>query len=216
MRRIRNLSLLALVPTTFAAASVATPARAAVWEIDASHADIEFSVRHLAISKVKGQFSKVAGSVNLDERDITKSTVEATIEVNSINTHEPKRDAHLKSPDFFDADKFKTITFKSTKVNKAGKGKLDVEGDLTLHGVTKPVKLKVEGPAKEVKDPWGNVKSAIVATTKLDRKEFGLVWNKTLDGGGLLVGDEVEVTINLELAKKVEAPAAAAAPAKKK
>ncbi len=142
---------------------------------------------------------------------MTKSTVEATIDATSINTNEPKRDEHLRSPDFFDTAKYPTITFKSTKVEKAGSN-LKVTGDLTMHGVTKPVVLDVDGSTAEAKDPWGNTKRGGVATTKINRKDFGLGWNKALEAGGVVVGEEVSITLDLELNKK-QAPAAAA-PAK--
>jgi polyisoprenoid-binding protein YceI len=177
-------------------------AGASTWDIDPAHSVAGFSVRHLMVSKVPGEFGKVSGTVNLDDKDISKSTVEATIDVSTVTTRDPKRDEHLKSGDFFDVAKFPTITFKSKRVQKAGAGKLKVVGDLTIHGVTKEVTLNVEGPNKEVKDPWGNTKSGASATTKIDRKDFGLTWNKSLDGGGVVVGDEVAITIDVELLKK--------------
>lgn len=201
-----------LIQTAVIAAAIAAPsfAFAASYEVDSSHSSAGFSVKHLMVSNVRGEFGKVTGTVNVDDKDISKSTVEATIDVSTINTREPKRDEHLKSPDFFDVAKYPTITFKSTSVKQAGEGKLEVVGNLTMHGVTKPVTLAVEGPAKESKDPWGNIKTGATATTKLNRKEFGLGWNKALETGGVVVGDEVAVTIDLELNKKVPA----AAPAK--
>jgi polyisoprenoid-binding protein YceI len=147
--------------------------------------------------------------VNIDEKDVTKSTVEATIDASTVNTNEPKRDEHLRSADFFDVAKFPTITFKSKSVKKSGEGKLAVTGDLTMHGVTKEVTLDVEGPAKEIKDPWGNVRSGASASTKINRKDFGLGWNKVLEAGGVAVGEEVAITLDVELTKK--APAAPAA-----
>jgi len=182
-----------------------TAALATTWEIDSAHSSAEFSVRHLMVSNVKGHFGKVNGTVNVDDKDITKSTVEATIDAKTIDTREPKRDEHLRSPDFFDTAKFPTITFKSTSVKKAGKDKLKVAGDLTMHGVTKSVVLDVTGPAKEAKDPWGNVKSGVSATTKISRKDYGLLWNKALETGGVTVGDEVAISLELELMKKAEA-----------
>ena len=137
--------------------------------------------------------------MNLDDKDITKSTVEATIDVSSINTRDEKRDGHLKSPDFFDVAKFPTITFKSKKVAKAGEGKLKVTGDLTIHGVTKEVVLNVDGPAKEAKDPWGNIKSGAVATTKINRKDWGLGWNQLLEAGGVAVGEIVKISLEISM-----------------
>lgn len=176
-------------------------ADASTWEIDSGHSAAAFSVKHLVVANVRGQLGKVSGTINLDDKDITKSTVEATIEVAGITTSDAKRDEHLRSPDFFDVAKFPTLTFKSTKVEKAGAG-LKVTGTLTLRGVSKEVVLEVEGPAAAVKDPWGNTKSGFSATTKLNRKDFGVTWNKSLDGGGVVVGDEVKVTIDLEVKKK--------------
>lgn len=191
--------------------AVPSIAGASTWEIDTAHSTANFSVRHMMVSNVKGTFGNVKGTINLDDKDVTKSTVEATIDTTTIDTREAKRDEHLKSPDFFDTAKYPTITFKSTKVAKAGQGKLKVTGDLTMHGVTKPVVLDVEGPAKEIKDPWGNTKSGVAATTKLNRKDFGLGWNKALEAGGVAVGEEVTVSLDLELNKKADAPAAAPA-----
>lgn len=175
---------------------------ASAWDIDTAHSAAQFSVRHLAVSNVRGEFGKITGSVQLDDKDITKSTVEATIDVTSINTREEKRDQHLKGADFFDVAKFPTITFKSKKVAKDGTDRLKVTGDLTIHGVTKEVMLQVDGPAKAIKDPWGNTKTGVTATTKINRKDFGLTWNKALETGGLVVGDEVAITLDVELQQK--------------
>ncbi len=210
---MRTLASVALLST----AILASPSLAwsTTWEIDPSHTSIGFSVKHMMVSTVKGAFEKVKGSVELDDKDVTKSTVEVTVDMASITTHDAKRDAHLKSPDFFDVAKYPTATFKSTKVQKAGKGKLKVHGDLTLHGVTKPVVLDVEGPTPAYKTPFGQTVRGAHATTKVDRKDFGVVWNKALDGGGVLVGNEVALDLNIELTEKVSAPAAAAEPAAK-
>lgn len=180
------------------------------WNIDGSHSSAQFSVRHLMISNVRGEFGKVSGTLNYDPADPKKATVEASIDVSSITTRDEKRDGHLKSPDFFDVAKFPTITFKSKKVEAAGKGKLKVTGDLTLHGVTKEVKLDVAGPSAAIKDPWGLERGAASATTKINRKDFGLTWNKALETGGLAVGEEVSITLDIEFVKAVPA----AAPAK--
>jgi polyisoprenoid-binding protein YceI len=158
---------------------------------------------------VKGQFEKVHGVLQLDDKDITKSTVEVTIDLASVNTHEPKRDGHLKSPDFFDVAKFPTATFKSTKVQKAGKNKLKVTGDLSLHGITKSVVLDVEGPSASYQTPFGTTVRGIHATGKVDRKDFEIVWNKALDNGGLLVSNEVSLDLNAEVTEK-KPPAAEA------
>jgi polyisoprenoid-binding protein YceI len=203
-----------LVLATSAVLFVPAFARASTWDIDPAHTSIEFSVRHMMVSTVKGQFEKVKGTLDLDDKDVTKSTVEVTIDVGSVNTHEPKRDGHLKSADFFDTAKFPTATFKSTKVQKAGKNKLKVTGELSLHGVTKPVVLEVEGPTDAYKTPFGTTVRGVHATAKLDRKDFGIGWNKVLDNGGVLVGNEVSLDLSAELSEKA-APAPAAAPASK-
>ncbi|HEY6106495.1 MAG TPA: YceI family protein [Anaeromyxobacteraceae bacterium] len=170
------------------------------WQIDPAHTQAIFGVKHLVISTVKGEFGKTTGTLTLDEADVSKSKVEATVDVTTLNTREPKRDEHLRSPDFFDVAKYGTMTFKSTKVEKAGEGKLKVTGDLTIRGVTKPVTLEVTGPTAEIKDPWGNVKRGVSATAKVNRKDFGLNWSKTIEAGPV-VGDEVTIEIDAELAR---------------
>lgn len=192
--------------------SIPATASASTWEIDPAHSTIEFSVKHMMVSTVKGQFEKVKGTVEIDDKDLTKSRVEVTIDLASVNTHEAKRDGHLKSPDFFDVAKYPSATFKSTKVQKAGK-KLKITGDLTLHGVTKPVVLDVEGPTPPTKTPFGTTVRAVHAAAKIDRKDFEIGWNKVLDNGGVLVGNEVTLDLNAELTEKA-APAAETAPAK--
>lgn len=172
------------------------------YEIDSAHASADFSVKHLMVSNVKGHFSNVTGKVSYDPANVAASKVEASIDVATVDTRNSKRDDHLKSPDFFDAGKFNVMTFKSTKVEPAGAGKLKVTGDLTIHGVTKPVVLDVEGPSAEVKDPWGNIRRGVSASTTLNRKDFGLTWNKALETGGVVVGEEVSVTLDLEVMRK--------------
>jgi polyisoprenoid-binding protein YceI len=184
--------LLSLAPTL----ALAAPSN---WNIDASHSQVGFAVKHLVISNVRGEFGAYQGKLILDEADVTKSAVDASIDVNSLSTKVADRDAHLKSPDFFDVAKYPTITFKSTKVAKAGKDRLKVTGDLTLHGVTKPVVLDVS-TSPEVKGMFGETRRAFAATTKIDRKDFGLTWNKLVEAGPA-VGDEVTVTLDLELVK---------------
>ena len=178
---------------------------AATYEIDGAHSTAQFTVRHMMVTNVRGVFGKVVGTVNVDEKDVTKSTVEATIDAATIDTGNEKRDGHLKSPDFFDVEKNPNLIFKSTKVEKAGKGKLKVTGDLTMRGVTKPAVLEVVWPENEVKVPvemGGGVKRGATATTKLNRKDFGISWNSKMDGGGVVVSDEVAISIELELDKK--------------
>ncbi len=188
---------------------------ASTWEIDGSHSSAGFAVKHMMVSNVNGSFNVKSGSVNLDDKDVTKSTVEAVLDAASVNTGNAKRDEHLRAPDFFDTAKYPTITFKSNKVEKAGEGKLKVSGDLTMHGVTKPVVLDVTGPSKESKDPWGNTRTGVQATTKLNRKEFGLTYNSALETGGVAVGEEVTVNLDLSLVKKQPAAPAKQATDKK-
>jgi polyisoprenoid-binding protein YceI len=171
------------------------------WNIDPVHSVVEFKVRHMMISNVKGQFSKITGTLTLDEAHPENSKVETSIDVTSIDTRDAQRDAHLKSADFLDAEKFPTITFKSTSVKPAGAGRGTVEGDLTIHGVTRKVALDVEGPTAPGKDPWGNTRVAVTATTKISRKDYGLIWNASLETGGVLVGDEVTITLDVQFVK---------------
>jgi polyisoprenoid-binding protein YceI len=182
------------------AAPVAALAQTSAWTMDPTHAHATFTIRHMAITNVRGEFRKVAGTVKLDEKDVTKSSVEATIDAASIDTRVADRDNHLRSPDFFDVAKYPTITFKSTKVEKAGEGKLKVTGDLTMHGVTKPVTLAVEGPTQEIKDPWGKTRRGLSASTTVNRKDWGLTWGKVIEAGPV-VGDEVKIEIEAELIK---------------
>jgi polyisoprenoid-binding protein YceI len=174
---------------------------ASSWQIDPAHSVANFSIRHMMINNVRGEFGKMAGAVNWDDSDVTKSTAEATIDTTTINTREPKRDEHLKSADFFDVAKYPTITFKSTSVKKVGADRLQIKGDLTMHGITKPVTLEATY-TNELKDPWGNTRRGASAHTKVNRKDFDLKWNKTLESGGVLVGDDVDITLDLELIKK--------------
>jgi polyisoprenoid-binding protein YceI len=171
------------------------------WNIDPVHSVAEFKVKHMMISNVKGQFTKVQGVLSLDENDLTNSSIEASIEAASIHTRDEQRDGHLKSVDFFEVEKFPTLSFKSTRVAGTGDGELDVTGDLTIHGVTRRVVFKVEGPTEAGKDPWGNIRRGLSATTKIHRKDFGLTWNSTLETGGILVGDEVMITLDVQFVK---------------
>jgi polyisoprenoid-binding protein YceI len=188
--------------TTFVALSLPALALATTWNIDPDHSNIGFKVRHLMVSNVKGSFEKPAGTVEINDKDVTKSKVEVTIDTNSLNTNVAKRDEHLRSADFFDTAKYPTMTFISKKVAKAGKDKLKVTGDLTLHGVTKQVVLDVEGLSGESKDPWGNFRRGATASTKINRKDFGLTWNKALETGGVAVGEEVAITLEIEMIRK--------------
>jgi len=181
--------------------STAAALQTTTWKIDPAHSGAEFKVKHMMISNVKGHFSKVSGTLTRDESDVTRSHVEAVIEAASIETRDPQRDAHLKSADFFDVEKFPTLSFKSSGISPTRDGELAVEGDLTIHGVTRKVTFTVEGPTPPAKDPWGNTRVAISATTKISRKDFGLTWNAALESGGILVGDEVAITLDAEFVK---------------
>lgn len=172
------------------------------WEFDPAHTGVHFKVRHLMISSVRGEFEKVFGKIEYNEADVTKSTADITIDAASINTRVAKRDEDLRGPNFLDVMKYPTIVFKSKRVVKTGKGKLKMTGDLTIRGVTKEVVLTVDGPTPPIKDPGGNIRVGGQATTKINRKDFGLVWNKPLETGGVVVGDEVEITIDVEIYKK--------------
>ncbi|MBI4904773.1 MAG: polyisoprenoid-binding protein [Acidobacteria bacterium] len=195
-----------LVFVTLALAGVGLTAGAqpAAYNIDASHSSAQFSVRHMMISNVKGEFTKVTGTVIYDPKNPAASKINAVIDVNSINSRESKRDAHLKSPDFFHSAKYPSITFQSKQVWKSG-GKLQAKGDLTMHGVTREVLLDVTGPTAEVKDPWGNQRFGASATVKINRKDWGLAWNQALETGGVMVGDDVTITIDIEATKAASA-----------
>jgi polyisoprenoid-binding protein YceI len=177
-------------------------ALAATWTIDPEHSSIGFKVRHLMVSNVRGNFDKFSGTIEADDKDITKSRVQVSIDTASINTNVKKRDDHLRSADFFDVAKYPAMTFVSKKVAKAGNDRLKVTGDLTLHGVTKEVVLDVEGPSMETRDPWGNIRRGATATTTINRKDFGLTWNMALETGGVVVGEEVTITLEVELIRK--------------
>ncbi|MEP6859494.1 MAG: YceI family protein [Deltaproteobacteria bacterium] len=168
------------------------------WNIDGSHSTAEFSVRHLMITNVKGRFGTLSGTVVYDPEKPEASQIDVTIDATSIDTRDEKRDAHLRSPDFFDTEKFPTVTFKSTSVKKTDDG-FAATGDLTIHGVTKPVTLEVETPSAQSKDPWGNTRIGASATTKINRKDFGLNWNAALEAGGVLVGEQVKISIEVSL-----------------
>jgi len=169
------------------------------WLIDASHSSAGFSVRHMMISNVRGEFQKLEGKVTWDPARPEATQVEATIDAASISTRDAQRDGHLKSADFFDVEKFPSLTFKSKSVKAAGSDALSVTGDLTIHGVTKEVVLEVEGPSAPSTDPFGNVRVGATATTKVKRDDFGLVWNAALETGGVLVGHEAKITIDISL-----------------
>jgi polyisoprenoid-binding protein YceI len=176
--------------------------KTSTWKIDPAHTNAQFKVKHMMISNVKGEFTSVKGKAEINDADITKSYVEATIDAASINTREPQRDAHLRSAEFFDVEKYPTLTFKSTKITRKSDDELAVAGDLTIHGVTKNVVFDVEDLTAPMKDPYGNMKFGFEATTKISRKDFGLTWNATLETGGFMVGDEVTITLDVEFVKE--------------
>jgi len=176
-------------------------AHAAVYSIDPTHASARFKVRHLMISNVTGELGEVTGEVLLGARDATRSAVTARIDASAIDTRNSDRDAHLRSPYFLDVATYPAITFRSTRVAALGPGRFTVDGELTVRGVTRSVTLEAE-VSEEIRDPWGNVKRGVVATTRLDRKAFGVSWNALMDGGGIVVGDVVEVTIEAEILRR--------------
>ncbi len=167
------------------------------YKIDPSHTHAQFSVRHMMVSNVRGEFTKLEGEAVIDDANIERSKVSVTIDAASISSRDEKRDAHLRSPDFFDVEKFPTITFTSTSVRKSG-DKIEITGDFTMHGVTKEVRLDVDELTESVTDPWGNSRRGAHATTTIERKDFGLVWNANLDKGGVAVGDKVSITLEAE------------------
>jgi polyisoprenoid-binding protein YceI len=171
------------------------------WNIDPAHSVAEFKVKHMMISNVKGRFSKLSGALLFDESDLANSHVEVSVEAASIYTGDEQRDGHLRSADFLDVEKFPNLTFKSKSIRIVRDGELSVEGALTIHGVTRNVSFAVEGPTPPSKDPWGNTRVAISASTKINRKDFGLTWNTALETGGILVGEEVTITLDTQFVK---------------
>lgn len=188
----------------FAFAISAAPlfAETSTWQVDPAHTAAQFTVRHMMISNVKGEFGKVTGTAQYDAADPSKGSVDVTIDATSLTTRNDNRDKHLRSADFFDVEKYPTLTFKSTKVESAGSGKLKLTGDLTIHGTTKQVTFNVDGPTPPIKDQRGAQHMGASATTTINRKDFGLVWNRAMDGGGVVVSDEVTITIDAEFVKQ--------------
>ena len=195
LRRMLTLAAVALISCTAGLAATTT------WKFDPMHTAAQFSVRHLTISTVRGAFSKVTGTVELDDQDVSKSKVDVSIDVSTVDTREPARDKDLRSDHFFDVEHFPTMTFKSTKVEQAGAGKLKVTGNLTIRGVTKEVVLDVEGPTAPIKDQYGNQRAAVNATTKINRQDFGVKWKAAIDNVAV-VGDEVNINIDAEMIKQ--------------
>jgi polyisoprenoid-binding protein YceI len=195
VHRIANVSAIALL------ASLSALAQTSTWNIDPAHSTAQFTVRHLAISNVTGNFTKVTGSVVLNEKDTAQSQVSASIDVSSVDTRVEARNKDLKSPNFFDVEKYPTIEFKSKRIVSGG-GKLQVIGDLTIHGTTREVTLDVDGPTPELSDPWGNSRRGISATTTINRRDFNLTYNNLLKTGEAVVGDNVKIQIDAEMVKK--------------
>jgi len=183
------------------ATSTTSPASVTTWKLDPAHSSAEFKVKHMMISNVKGTFIGLSGTLMENPADPTRSTVEASIDIATLNTGDAQRDGHLKSADFFDAEKYPTISFKSTQVERKADAEYRVTGDLTLHGTTRPVTFAVEGPTAPGKDPWGNTRIGLSATTKINRKDFGLNWNAALETGGILVGEDVQITLEVQFIK---------------
>jgi len=184
------------------ATTTSNPAAITTWKLDPAHSHAEFKVKHMMISNVKGSFNGLSGTLAEHATDKTLSTIEASIDVNTVATGDTQRDTHLKSADFFDAAQFGTMTFRSTKVQPNGDGGYNVTGDLTLHGQTRQQIFVVEGPTAPGKDPWGNTRIGVSATTKINRKDYGLSWNAALETGGILVGDDVNITIEAQFIKQ--------------
>lgn len=198
MKNWMSRILIALVLTI----AVPLAASADTWQIDPVHTSIVFTVPHMTISSVRGQFDKFAGTITVTGRDPASASIDVTIDTASIDTRSVDRDADLKSANFLDVAKYPTMTYKSKKVEALGGGKYKVIGDLTLHGVTRPVTLAVDVPGPPIKDPWGNERAGASATTKISRKAFGLTWDKLIEAGGAVVGNEVSISIDVEAVKK--------------
>jgi polyisoprenoid-binding protein YceI len=184
------------VAALFAFAALPCLAQTTTWQIDTAHTNSQFAVKHLGISTVRGQFAKTTGQIQLDEKDLTKSQVEVTVDTTTLDTRNDSRDKDVKGGDYLDVAKYPTMTFKSTRITSAGEGKLKLTGDLTLHGVTKEVTFDVEGPTAAITDPWKNLRRGASATAKINRHDFGV------NGGGSFVGDEITIAIDLEFIRK--------------
>jgi polyisoprenoid-binding protein YceI len=192
-------SIHAFSPSTAPAAPLSAQAQA--WDVDPSHSSAGFKVRHLMVAHVRGELGPVSGAVWIDEQDLTRSRVDVAIDARGIETRDPKRDEHLRSADFLDVANHPTVTFRSTRVEQAERGRLLVTGDLTIRGTSRPVTLEVDPLSPVVADPWGNTKRGATARTRINRKDWGLQWNLALETGGVVVGDEVAIEIEVELVK---------------
>jgi len=187
--------------STTPSAPASAPGTVSTWNLDPAHSLAEFKVKHMMISNVKGSFSGLSGTLKLDETDYTHSSIEVSIPVATLSTGDAQRDGHLKSGDFFDAEKYPAITFKSTNIDSKGGADYAVTGDLTIHGVTKAVTLAVEDVSEPSKDPWGNQRIGLSASTKINRKDFELSWNSALESGGVLVGEDVTISLEVQFIK---------------
>jgi len=190
---------LAAIASLAAGFSLPASAGTTIYQIDPRHSSAEFGVKHLMISTVRGEFHGVTGTVIVDDANVANSSVNVIIDAATVDTREPDRDKHLKSDAFFDVAKYPTITFKSTKIEKNADGSLKITGDLTIRGVTKAAVLTANAPKAPIKDPWGLQRTAASGSTKINRQDFGVSWNQNLDGGGVVVGDEVTITLDVEM-----------------
>ena len=181
--------------------TIQSKAGISTWKIDPVHSSAQFKVKRMMISHVKGEFTSVSGQLELDENDVTKSEVRVSIDATTINTRDPQRDTHLRSADFLEIHNFPVLTFKSTSIARHGNGDLSVSGDLTIRGISRLVVLEVEAPSVPIKDPWGNMRIGVSATTQINRKDFGLTWNAALETGGILVGEHVSITLDVQFVK---------------
>jgi polyisoprenoid-binding protein YceI len=184
---------------TAVAATPETRSALATWQIDPAHSSAHFAVRHMMVANVRGEFSRVTGTVVLEPSNPATARAEAVIDAAGIQTREPARDQHLRSADFLDVERFPTITYRSLEVQTREDGGFQVAGELTLHGVTRPVTLAVEPPSAETRDPYGSIRVGTSASAKIDRRDFGLTWNAVLEAGGVLVGNEIRITLDVEL-----------------
>jgi polyisoprenoid-binding protein YceI len=196
MRTLSRFTILILFAALPCLAQVNT------WQIDPVHSNVQFAVRHLAISTVRGEFTKIAGQAQVDEKDITKSQIEVSVDTTTLNTREPDRDKDVKGPNFLNVGQYPTMTFKSKRIVSAGEGKLKLIGDLTIHGVTKEVTFEVESLSAPIKDPWGNLRRGAAASAKINRQDFGVSFNKTMQAGELVVGNDVTITMDIEMVRK--------------
>jgi len=190
-----------MTSTTATTSTTGTTTALSTWNLDAAHSVAEFKVRYMMIAHVKGEFSGLSGVLNLNEDDYTRSSVDVSIPAANVRTVDEKLDAHLKNADFFDVEKFPALTFKSTQIRFTGNHDYAVTGDLTVHGITQSVTLDVNDVSEPAKDPWGNHRIGLSGSAKINRKDFGLVWNAALDSGGVLVGDEVAISLDLQFIK---------------